>query len=93
MEKILYIRKPCKNKDNGIGRYCSALYDLFEGHKVLQPQPIKDYPTRKSLLFHYYYKTKPLYNAIKQADIIHINGYTDMGTVQAFILSKLLRKR
>ena len=93
MEKILYIRKPCKNKDNGIGRYCSALYDLFEGHKVLQPQPIKDYPTRKSLLVHYYDKTKPLYNAIKQADIIHINGYTDMGTVQAFILSKLLRKK
>lgn len=91
--KILYIRKPCKCGENGIGRYCEALYNMFSDHKNIQPLSIENYPTRKSVLFHYYYKMRPLFKAIKGADIIHINGYTDMGTVQAFLIARFLKKR
>lgn len=93
MKKILFIRKPEKCGTNGIGKYCQSLYEMFTGDNDVLPCEIKDYPTRKSLLFHIYFKIKPLYEAIKNADIVHINGYTDMGTVQAFVLARLLKKK
>ena len=93
MKKVLYIRKPEKCGTHGIGRYCQSLYEMFVGDNDIHPCEIKDYPVRKSLFFHIYFKLIPLYKAIKAADIIHINGYTDMGTVQAFILARMLKKK
>ena len=93
MKKILYVRKAPDSGINGTTKYCDALYNLFAKDPDCQPLPIENYPTRKSRLFHYYYQLKPLYRAFKAADIIHINGYTDMGTVEAFLIARWLKKQ
>ena len=93
MKKVLYIRKPEICGKHGIGRYCQALYDMFLGHEKIYPCAIKDIPTIKSLFFHIYFKIRPLFKAIKDVDVVHINGYTDMGTVEAFVVSKILGKK
>lgn len=89
MNKILYIRENIKG---GTTRYCQALYDMFRDNPDCQALPPKDYPTRKSLFFHYYYKSLPLRNAIYKADIIHINGYTALGTIQAILIAHRMGK-
>ena len=66
---------------------------MFAQDDTLKACEIADYPARKSLLFHYSYRMKPLAAAIRQADIIHINGYTAMGTVQAFLLARHYGKK
>lgn len=93
MKKILYIRRTPTTKIDGTVRYCDALHDMFANDDTLKACHIENYPTNKSLFFHYSYKKKPLADAIRQADIIHINGYTAMGTVQAFLLAKRYKKK
>lgn len=88
-KKIIYIRQ---NKPGGTDNYCKALFRLFQNDPVLEPQPICDIPTIHSRLFHYYYLPSALKEAIKRADIVHINGYTAMGTVQAILTAKGLQK-
>lgn len=90
MKRILYIRE---NASGGIDSYCRKLEDLFRNDKDLAPIPVKDIPVIKSLFFHYYYNQKKLTQEIKGADIIHINGYTAMGTVQALWTAKRYGKR
>ena len=92
MKKILFIRKAPLSGTNGTVRYCEMLFKMFYNDAELQPLPIVNYPSIKSLLFHYYYRIPELVNAIKKADIVHVNGYTDMGTVQALIIAAILKK-
>ena len=66
---------------------------MFANDKELRPSAITNYPARETRLFNEMYKWGPLYKAIKGADIVHINGYTAIGTVQALLLSHLLRKK
>lgn len=89
MKKILYIRQ---NKPGGTDNYCKALFSLFKDDIDLHPLEIKDIPDIPSRLFHYYYRPSELTESIKNADIIHINGYTAMGTVQAILTAKKYRK-
>ena len=89
MKKILYIRQ---NKPGGTDNYCKHLYAMFEHDTELQPLPVEDLPAVNSRLFHCYYKPLPLAKAINEADIIHINGYTAMGTVQALYTAHQLHK-
>ena len=89
-KKILYVRQ---NMLGGTDNYCKALYNLFQGDDELQPLPVEDIPDIPSRLFHYYYKPKALREAISRADIVHINGYTAMGSIQAFIEAKRQHKR
>lgn len=90
MKRILYVRE---NASGGIDNYCRRLKALLKDDQDLVPIPVKDIPARKSLFFHYYYKQKALAQEIKKADIIHINGYTAMGTVQALWTAKYYGKR
>lgn len=92
MKRIIYIRQSPKGGCDGTATYCQLLFDFFHDDKDCMAEEIKDYPEIKSRIFHYYYKPKALSAAIKKADIIHINGYTAMGTVQALITAKLLHK-
>jgi glycosyltransferase involved in cell wall biosynthesis len=90
MIKILQIRE---NKPGGIDNYCHILEKMFDGNGEISISPVKDYPTIDSRFFHYYYKKEPLTQAIAETDIVHINGYTAMGTVQAFKTALQLNKR
>lgn len=90
MKKILYIRQ---NMSGGTDNYCRALYRLFQDDPELQPLPVCDLPAIPSRLFHYYYKPSALKEAIQQVDIVHINGYTAMGSIQAFITAHRLHKK
>lgn len=89
-KKILYIRE---NKPGGTDNYCKALHLLFKNDSEIEPMQVEDIPTISSRIFHYYYKQRELRKVVAQADIIHINGYTAMGTVQAFLTAKHLHKR
>ena len=77
MRKILFIRKAPFSGTNGTIRYCETLFKMFCNDTELQPLAIENYPTIKSFLFHYYYKIPALAKAIKNADIVHVNGYTE----------------
>lgn len=88
-KKILYIRE---NKPGGTNNYCKALFNLFAKDPVLEPLPVADIPAIHSHLFHYYYRQTALTRAISQADIVHINGYTALGSIQAFLTAKHLHK-
>ena len=68
MKKILYIRRTPTTKIDGTVRYCDALHDMFANDDTLKACHIENYPTNKSLFFHYSYKKKPLADAIRQAD-------------------------
>lgn len=89
-KKILYIRE---NLPGGTDKYCKALYLLLKDDPELCPLPPVDLPAVPSRLFHYYYKQQPLEQAIRQADIIHINGYTAMGSIQAMLTAHRLHKK
>lgn len=89
-QSILYIRQ---NMPGGTDNYCKALYHLLKDETDLHPMPVEDIPAIPSRLFHYYYKAVALKEAIRQADIIHINGYTAMGSIQAFITAHRLHKK
>lgn len=88
-KKILYIRE---NKPGGTDNYCKALFNLFAEDPELEPLPVADIPDIHSRLFHYYYRPAALTHAISQADIVHINGYTAMGSIQAFLTARHLHK-
>ena len=89
-QTILFIRQ---NMPGGTDNYCKALYHLFKDDAELCPMPVEDLPAISSRLFHYYYKKAPLREAIQKADIVHINGYTAMGSIQAFITAYRLHKK
>lgn len=89
-KRIIYIRQ---NMPGGTDNYCKALYQLFKDDADLQPLPVTDIPTLPSRLFHYYYKKEALREALSEADIVHINGYTAMGSVQAMRMAHQMNKR
>lgn len=89
-KKILYIRQ---NMPGGTDNYCRALYAMFKDDDQLEPLPVEDLPAVHSRLFHYYYRPAALRQAVSRADIVHINGYTAMGTVQALYEARRQHKR
>lgn len=93
MKNIIYIRKSFKGGCDGTASYCHILYEMFKNDHDCKASEIINYPEIKSRFFHYYYKENPLRKAIKNADIVHINGYTAMGTVQALLTAKFLGKK
>ena len=92
MKKILYIRRNPDRKADGTATYCNALYGMFANDADCRALPIQNYSVWNIPLLKYIYKPKHIKEAIKDADIIHINGYTALGTIQALIYSKLQHK-
>ncbi|MDT3388032.1 MAG: glycosyltransferase family 4 protein [Bacteroidota bacterium] len=93
MKKVLILRRNPVSANDGTANYCIALHELYANDANIRVLDIKNYPTRHSFLFKYYYKYRPLKREIVDADIIHINGYTAMGTVQAMYWARQARKR
>ncbi|MBP3726649.1 MAG: glycosyltransferase [Bacteroidaceae bacterium] len=89
-KKIIYIRQAVAG---GTDNYCRALQKMFADDPLYQAMPIQDYPIVGSRLFHYYYKPAPLKRAISQADIVHVNGYTAFGTIQALYYAHRQKKK
>lgn len=92
-KKVLFIREPSGKNYNGTDKYCKALYNMFRRDPEFEILPIEDYPVRKSLFFHYHFRLTPLKEAIRKSDIVHINGYTSMGCVEAFLMARYLKKK
>ncbi len=93
MKKIIYIRRAPQGAGDGTANYCKALYAMFRNDSEIQASPIVDYPAIPSRIFKYYYRRQPLIKAIQDADIIHINGYTAMGTAQSLYYAHKLGKK
>lgn len=90
MKNILFIRQ---NAPGGTDRFCHMVYNLFENDEDYKPLEIKDYPTYSIPVLHYAYKTETLRKAILTADIVVINGYTALGTVQAILMAHKCGKK
>ncbi|MBR1469536.1 MAG: glycosyltransferase, partial [Prevotella sp.] len=58
-----------------------------------QVLPVSDIPQTPSRLFHYSYKEKVLKPYIESADIVHVNGYTAQGTIDAMRLARRMGKK
>ena len=80
MIKILQIRQ---NRKGGTDNYCRGLQHLLSDDAECRVLPVTDMPQRPSRLFHYSYRGKGLEPFIAEADIVHVNGYTAQGTIDA----------
>jgi glycosyltransferase involved in cell wall biosynthesis len=55
--------------------------------------PVTDIPQQPSRLVHYYYRDKDLEPYIAEADIVHCNGYTAQGTIDAMRMAHRMGKK
>ena len=92
MVKILHIRRNPEGGNDGTVNYCQGLYDMFLGDKDCQVLPIPDIPQERSV-FKYTYSDDTLREYISQADVVHVNGYTAMGTVKAIRMAHKMGKK
>ena len=92
MKKILFIRRTPDTLGDGTANYCLALADLLADDADVRALPMRELRQKPSL-FKYRYDEAELSAAIAEADIVHINGYTAMGTVQALRMAKRQGKR
>jgi glycosyltransferase involved in cell wall biosynthesis len=90
MIKILQIRQ---NKPGGTDNYCHGLQSLLTHDADCQVMPVTDIPQQPSRLFHYYYRNQDLEPFIAEADIVHVNGYTAQGTIDAMRLAHRMGKK
>lgn len=93
MKKILYIRRNPDRDSDGTASYCNALYEMFRDDDECRAVTIENYPVWNVPLLKYIYRPSPLKKAISQADIVHVNGYTAFGTLQAMIYARRYHKR
>lgn len=90
MIKILQIRQ---NKPGGTDTYCRGLQRLLINDDECQIMPVTDIPQQASRLFHYSYRDSDLRPFIAEADIVHVNGYTAQGTIDAMRLAHGMGKK
>ena len=93
MVKILQIRRLRKGTFDGTDNYCQGLYALLGQDKECQVLPVPNIPQYPSRLYHFSYKEDVLRPYLEEADIIHINGYTDQGTIDAIRLAHQMNKK
>lgn len=92
MLKVLHIRRNPTGGNDGTANYCQGLYDMLRDCADVKVLPVEDIP-QKSSLFKYTYDDAVLSDYIAKADIVHINGYTAMGTRKAIKLAKHMGKK
>ena len=90
MIKILQIRE---NLPGGTDNYCKGLHKLLGKDAECQVLPVSDIPQMPSRLYHYSYQERVLQPYIESADIIHVNGYTAQGTIDAMRFAHRLGKK
>lgn len=90
MIKILQIRE---NKPGGTDNYCRGLERLLADDADCRVLPVTDIIQHPSRLFHYTYRDSELEPYVAEADIVHVNGYTAQGTIDAMRLAHRLGKK
>ena len=90
MVKILHIRE---NLKGGTDNYCKGLHKMLGQDADCQVLPVTDIPHVPSRLFHYTYQEDVLKPYFETADIIHVNGYTAQGTIDAMRLAHRMGKK
>lgn len=93
MKKVLMIRRNPTAVTDGTVNYCRSLRRLYDADGSIEVLPIVDYATNYSRYFKYTYDKEVLTEAFAEADIVHVNGYTALGTVQALRWAHRLGKR
>lgn len=88
MKKVLFIRRNPTCIADGTVNYCLALTKMFQNDDDIEILPIVDYPEIQMPLFRFIYNSRTLTEAFKEADIIHVNGYTSLGVAQAMRIAK-----
>ena len=90
MIKILQIRQ---NMPGGTDNYCRGLQRLFSQDNDCRVLPVTDIPQQPSRLFHYTYRDRDLESFVAEADIVHVNGYTAQGTIDAMRMAHRMGKK
>ena len=90
MIKILQIRQ---NMKGGTDNYCRGLQRMLSHDDDCMVLPVTDIPQQPSRLFHYSYRDSDLEPFIAEADIVHVNGYTAQGTIDAMRLAHRMGKK
>lgn len=93
MIKVIHIRRLRKGTFDGTDNYCQGLHKLLGNDSECRVLPVPDIPQSPSLLYHFSYDEKVIRPYIESADIIHINGYTDQGTIDAIRLAHTLGRK
>lgn len=97
MVRVLLLRNVLPNtKFGGIRKHCQELYDLFKDDIQIEILPIKNLanhpvPIIKKRVFYW----KELYEYVKHSncDIVHIHGFATLDIIQAFWISRILKKK
>lgn len=92
MVKILHIRRIPAGGYDGTDNYCQRLHKYLAADEECQVLTVPDIPQTSSI-FNYAYNEDTLRSFIAQADIVHVNGYTALGTRQALRMAKLMGKK
>ncbi|MCQ2074670.1 MAG: glycosyltransferase family 4 protein [Bacteroidaceae bacterium] len=92
MKRIIYIRRNPDMNADGTVAYCNALYEMFREDDDCRAEKVENYPVWNVPLMKYIYKPSALKKAIAQADIVHVNGYTAFGTLQALVYARRMHK-
>lgn len=90
MVRILHIRQ---DLPGGTDNYCQGLHRLLGNDKECQVLPVPNVPEIPSSIFHYSYREDALMPYMEVADIVHVNGYTAQGTIDAMRLAHRLGKK
>ena len=90
MKKILQIRE---NKPGGTDNYCRGLERLLCQDDDCRVLPVTNIPQQPSRLFHYTYRDSDLEPYVAEADIVHVNGYTAQGTIDAMQMAHRMGKK
>lgn len=95
MINILEVRPNPKSKANGIDTYCQKLRELFSKDSDICILPIKNYTMKNLKTLHEVFIKGDLRNAIKSSsvDVVHINSYTSIAVIQAFIYARMYKKK
>jgi glycosyltransferase involved in cell wall biosynthesis len=93
MMKVQLIRRLRQGTFDGTDNYCQGLHRLLGNDDVCRVLPVPDIPQKPSRLFHFSYEESVLRPYIAQADVVHINGYTDQGTIDAIRLAHRMGRK
>lgn len=92
MKRILELRANPSSKSNGIVKYCEELREMFMGDTEITIFPIRDFPMKRGRFLKERFTDSSFDKEIKNADIVHINGYAAFIIFQA-ILSAVKHKK
>lgn len=92
MIKVLHIRRNPVGDFDGTDNYCQGLHKYLSEDPECMVMEVPDIRQTKSI-FNYAYDNADLCHHIAQADIVHINGYTALGTCQALKIAKRMGKK